>query len=82
MTQFWEKNDWLRKIEEEDNRRFCSVSIGILLTKLVADILQNLFLTDLANWETVHITIAGNIEEQRYGVICSLCHTMLQERMM
>lgn len=36
-----------KDFEERDDRRFCSISVGILLTKFVVDILQNLFLTDL-----------------------------------
>lgn len=52
--------------EKEDDQRFCLVSVGILLTKFIADTLHNLFLIDLVIWETAHsYTIAINIEGQR-----------------
>lgn len=55
-----------KDFEERDDQRFRSISIGILLAKFVADILQNLFLIDLVIWKTVHShTIADNIKGQR-----------------
>lgn len=76
-----EREEWVveenREYEEGDDRKFCSFSVGILLTKFVADILQNLFLTDLVIWKIVYCyIIVDDIEGQRYVITCALCRTM------